>query len=573
MRVEEPLKAVTRWTPVTWMLVAANVALFGVMALVQQRVFDFNSHCLLTWGGGLAPRAFGAEWWRAASHMFVHGDLPHLANNMLFLLLVGPFVERLLGSMRFALVYLFAGLGSGLLGMGTSPQHVVVGASAAVFGVYGALLGCCLRGPRSIPWRMVGQRAGWLLAYTAVSLLSDWLDIASYPVAHLGGFVFGLAGGFLCGHKLQPRAARWRLWRLGVVVVLCAGIIGLTAWQVHRCASRALEYYQQYAAIKDRERELQGRFHDLILQWEQDKLTSAECSQALQSRLIPALQEMRTTHNLKFTDEMEKHSFTMPEFWKELRSMRGEVHERDRKPLTLKEYGDMYRIVCKVRVDTWRALADELNDRYPFAVRALLDNHELDMLASALDHDVNEDNPLYRWFERTRTGRRQDRQDAVEPDGGFLKNRGFEAGLEGWTPVCIGGPRPRFEFDTEVVREGRQALRVTAFQPVDVSCYQEVMLKPGQWYRFSGWVRTRGLNPRGSSVYGTFHVHARGVNDIIAKGPNHGPDTEWTQVSLTFQARGDGLTRIVLFFVGFGQGTGTAWFDDLGLVEVSQPAR
>ena len=53
--------------------------------------------------------------------------------------------------------------------------------------------------------------------------------------------------------------------------------------------------------------------------------------------------------------------------------MRGEVHERDRKPLTLKEYGDMYRFLCKVRVDTWRALADELNERYPIAVRALLD--------------------------------------------------------------------------------------------------------------------------------------------------------------------------------------------------------
>ena len=156
---------------------------------------------------------------------------------------------------------------------------------------------------------------------------------------------------------------------------------------------------------------------------------------------------------------------------------------------------------------------------------------------------------------------------------GFLKNRGFEDGLEGWTPVCINGPRPRFELDTEVVREGRQALRVTASQPVDASCYQEVMLKPGQWYRFSGWVRTRGLNPRGSSVYGTFHVHARAVNDFIARGRNYGEDTEWTPVSLTFQARGDGLTRIVLFFVGFGQGTGTAWFDDLGLVEVSQPAR
>jgi rhomboid protease GluP len=442
MRVEEPLKAVTRWTPVTWILVAANVALFAVMAVAQQRVFDLSPHCLLTWGGALAPRVFGAEWWRAASHVFVHGDLPHLASNMLFLLLVGPFVERLLGSMRFALVYLFAGLGGGLLCMGTSPQHVVVGASAAVFGVYGALLGCCLRGPRSIPWRMVGQRAGWLLAYTAVSLLGDWLDSTRQPVAHLGGFVFGLAGGFLCGHKLQPRAARWRLWRLGVVVALCAGLIGLTAREVNRCSAKALEFYQAYAAMKDRERELDGQFHDVMLQWEQGKLTSAQFSQALQSRLIPALQEMRASHNLKFTGElaeMEKHSFTMPEFWKVLRSKRGEVKERERTPLTLKEYGDMYRFVCKVRVDTWRALADELNDRYPFAVRALLDNRELDMLASALDHEVNEDNPLYRWFEWARTGRRQDRKERSSPTGDSSRIGALRQGSRDGRPTA----RPR----------------------------------------------------------------------------------------------------------------------------------
>jgi rhomboid protease GluP len=408
LRVEEPLKAITRWTPVTWMLLAANVALFAAMAVMQQRVFDFSSHCLLTWGGTMAPRVFEDEWWRAASYMFVHGDLAHLAGNMLFLLLIGPFVERLLGSLRFALVYVFAGLGGGLLSMGTSPQHVIVGASAAVFGVYGALLGCCLRGPRSIPWRMVGQRAGWLLAYTVVNLLCDWFDFKRQPMAHLSGFVFGLAGGFLCGHKLQPRAARWRLWRLGVVVTLCAGLVGLTTWGAHACSSKAREYYQPYAASKDRERELRGQFHDILRLWEQHKLTDEECSRALQSRLIPSLQEMRAAYNLKLTPdfpEMEKHSFSMQEFWKVRRTRRGDVKERDKKPFTLKDYGEMYRFLCKVRVDTWRALADELNGQHPYAARAVLDVHELDLLAADLDERVNEDNPLYRWLESAR-GRR-----------------------------------------------------------------------------------------------------------------------------------------------------------------------
>jgi hypothetical protein len=281
---------------------------------------------------------------------------------------------------------------------------------------------------------MVGQRAGLLLVYTLVSLLSDWLDFTRHPVGHLGGFVFGLAGGFLCGHKLQPRAARWRLWQLGVVVAICAGVIGLTARGVYGCSSRALEYYRQYAAIKDRERELQGWFHDLMLQWEQNKLTSAECSRVLQSRLIPELQMMRAADQLKLTGklaEMEKHSFSMQDFRKVLHSTRDKVKEHDRKPLTPEKYGDMYRVLCKVRVDTWRALADELNGKYPFAPRALLDIHELEMLVSGLDRWVNEDNPLYRRFELRRTGRRPVGEEAEEPDLGLIKNRGFKAGLGG----------------------------------------------------------------------------------------------------------------------------------------------
>jgi hypothetical protein len=153
---------------------------------------------------------------------------------------------------------------------------------------------------------------------------------------------------------------------------------------------------------------------------------------------------------------------------------------------------------------------------------------------------------------------------------GPIKNPGFEAGLDGWG-IFRNHPGAQFEFDTEVAREGWQALRVTVSEPIDTGCQQEIMLKPGQWYRFSGWVRTRGLDPHGAGAYGTFHIHARGTNDFIARGENHGGDTKWTQVSIPFQARPDGFTRIVAYFVGFGAGTGTAWFDDLKLAELRKP--
>jgi hypothetical protein len=123
-----------------------------------------------------------------------------------------------------------------------------------------------------------------------------------------------------------------------------------------------------------------------------------------------------------------------------------------------------------------------------------------------------------------------------------------------------------------VAREGLQALRVTAADPSDTAFVQDVMLNPGKWYRFSGWVRTRGLDPRGSPTYGTLQIQQQG-GGIIASGTNHGGDTEWTEVAITFQAPTGGLTKICVFFIGYGRGTGTAWFDDLTLVEVSQPPR
>jgi rhomboid protease GluP len=127
---DERLRSATRRTPVTWLLVTANVGLFAAMAITHGRLFHFTPHILVTWGGGLAPRAFGEQWWRAGSYMFLHRDLAHLAGNLFFLLLIASLVERLLGSWRFALAYLFAGLGGGLLAMGTMPQGVVVGSDA-----------------------------------------------------------------------------------------------------------------------------------------------------------------------------------------------------------------------------------------------------------------------------------------------------------------------------------------------------------------------------------------------------------------------------------------------------------
>jgi WD40 repeat protein/alpha-L-arabinofuranosidase len=150
---------------------------------------------------------------------------------------------------------------------------------------------------------------------------------------------------------------------------------------------------------------------------------------------------------------------------------------------------------------------------------------------------------------------------------GFL-NAGFEAGFNHWD---VHG-RSRLEPDAQVKRGSRPSLRISAPEPSDTGLWQEIWLQPGRWYRFSGWVRTRGLDPRGAPTFGTLQVQRPGGHGTIASGTNHGGDTDWTENVVPFQAPEDGLTRICVFFAGWGTGTGTAWFDDLK-VEQREPPR
>jgi WD domain, G-beta repeat/Carbohydrate binding domain len=153
-----------------------------------------------------------------------------------------------------------------------------------------------------------------------------------------------------------------------------------------------------------------------------------------------------------------------------------------------------------------------------------------------------------------------------------LRNPGFEDRLRGWE-TGVYGARLTIDFDSSILREGRQSLRVSATQPSDTAFGQEVMLKPGHSYRLAGWVRTRGLQPHGSLVYGTFQVQLSKGQGTIASGSNHGGDTEWTEVTITLKAPASGGTRICAFFAGFGKGIGTAWFDDLKLVALNDSPR
>lgn len=150
------------------------------------------------------------QWQQILGHMFVHGDMQHLFHNSVALICMGIALEPTTGSLRFLLIYLLCGIGSGLASVWWYCRIdqlfvVSVGASGAVFGMSGLLLGIVLlhrRALNGIPLERV-------IMMVAVSLASGFSSPQVNNCAHLAG----AAGGFLMSPVIYyslPAAKRKR---------------------------------------------------------------------------------------------------------------------------------------------------------------------------------------------------------------------------------------------------------------------------------------------------------------------------------------------------------------------------
>ena len=192
----------------TWALIAANTLVYLVMA-AEVGLDDFGVQQFIRYGANFAALTVADEqWWRLLSCTFLHGGLLHLGFNMYALKVLGETGERLLGSAMFGAVYLLAGLGGSIASLGwtlaASPQTFSVGASGAVFGIMGAMLGYALARRSSVPVHVFkGLTRSSLLFIginVAIGLSLPFVDNA----AHLGGLAVGIPMGALLSRDLPP---------------------------------------------------------------------------------------------------------------------------------------------------------------------------------------------------------------------------------------------------------------------------------------------------------------------------------------------------------------------------------
>lgn len=124
--------------PATLSLIAVNVVVFAITYLKGGSQPDGGwTLTLLRMGAEFNPLTLDKEWYRIFTHMFLHGGILHLAVNMYALFSVGSEVETLVGTKKFTIVYFISGLGSALNSLYWSLFAIGVGASGAIFGVFG----------------------------------------------------------------------------------------------------------------------------------------------------------------------------------------------------------------------------------------------------------------------------------------------------------------------------------------------------------------------------------------------------------------------------------------------------
>ncbi|MFE9920616.1 rhomboid family intramembrane serine protease [Streptomyces sp. NPDC005774] len=157
------------------------------------------------------------EWYRLVTSMFTHEEIWHIAFNMLALWWLGGPLEQALGRARYLALYLISGLaGSALTYLLASGSTASLGASGAIFGLFGAT---------AVLVRRLNYDMRPIIALLVINLIFTfgWSNIAWQ--AHIGGLVAGVVIGYAMVHAPRERRA---LIQYGTCALVLAVVVLIT---------------------------------------------------------------------------------------------------------------------------------------------------------------------------------------------------------------------------------------------------------------------------------------------------------------------------------------------------------
>lgn len=240
------------------LIAAANLMVFVLQLSKGVSATEPLMTDLISWGANLAPFTLLGEPWRLFTSMFLHIGLLHIALNMYMLIVLGPTVEREFGAVRFALLYLVSGLFGSIASAYWNASHTVdetvmvmgqaivtnqlplvvaAGASGALMGICGALLGRILVSGAGAREHAAVSMKGPLVQTIVINLVFGFLNKGIDNACHIGGLLAGLVLGIIFSKLSFPRDA---VKQASAALAISAACIGGIYWAANRPQSDEL---------------------------------------------------------------------------------------------------------------------------------------------------------------------------------------------------------------------------------------------------------------------------------------------------------------------------------------------
>lgn len=190
--------------PVNLVIVAVNILVFIILSFLGDTE---DAAFMAEHGASFAPLVtMKGEYYRLFTCMFLHFGLEHLLYNMLVLIYMGDVLERVVGKLRYLVIYLVGGLAGNVLSVWIEIRResyaVSAGASGAIFAVIGALVYIVVRNKGDLE-EFSGRRLVLMAALSIIQgVTAQGVDVS----AHVGGFVAGILLAFLLGAAKKAAA-------------------------------------------------------------------------------------------------------------------------------------------------------------------------------------------------------------------------------------------------------------------------------------------------------------------------------------------------------------------------------
>ncbi|MFD3447729.1 rhomboid family intramembrane serine protease [Microbacteriaceae bacterium 4G12] len=227
MRQQQQEQIVNYAKPIfTKLFVVTQIIMF---ALLQWYGGSTNTETLIRFGAKYNPLILQGEWWRFITPIFLHIGFLHLLMNTVALYYIGNQVERIVGNVRFIIIYLFAGISGSVLSFVLS-SSVAAGSSGAIFGCFGALVYIALTHSKLFSKSVMQS----VLTLIGVNLIFGFVMPGIDNAGHIGGLV----GGFLAAAVVHvPKQKSSLAKRIGALITALALVGGLLFYGFHTYAN------------------------------------------------------------------------------------------------------------------------------------------------------------------------------------------------------------------------------------------------------------------------------------------------------------------------------------------------